>query len=102
VERIDGARAELMAALEELEPAIAGAVEGVAGGESMVSLVARTRLRARQRLTDALAGMTWALAENRVAAIRVIVDDEGRSLTETARLFGVPRQVASRLYHGDR
>jgi gamma-glutamyl:cysteine ligase YbdK (ATP-grasp superfamily) len=96
---VEDARAELADALDEIELRIVDAVEAVAAGESMVELVARTQLRARRRLADALKTMTSALAENRVAAIRVVIDDEQLSITEAARLFGIPRQVLSRLYH---
>jgi predicted DNA-binding protein (UPF0251 family) len=34
-----------------------------------------------------------------VAAIRVLVDDENLSMTEAARVFGIPRRALSRLYH---
>jgi hypothetical protein len=97
---MEDARAQLADALDEIEPWIVDAVEAVAAGESMVELVARTQLRTRRRLADALKTMTSALAENRVAAIRMVVDDEHLSITDAARLFGIPRQVLSRLYHG--
>ena len=97
---MDEARRELHAALEELEPTAARAVDFVAGGGTIMDLVGQTEMRVRRRTSDALAAMTSALAENRVAAIRVVVDDEGLSITEAARIFGVPRQVLSRLYHG--
>jgi hypothetical protein len=100
VQRIDDARPELRAALDALEPSILDAVDLIAGGESMADILGRTRLRTRRQMTDALSAMTSALAQNRVAAIRVLVDDENLSMTEAARVFGIPRQVLSRLYHG--
>jgi hypothetical protein len=100
VQRIEDARVDLLAALDELEPWIEGAIDAIVGDETMADLVSRTQLRTRRHVSDALGGMTSALAENRVAAIRVVVDDEGMSITDAARLFGIPRQVLSRLYHG--
>jgi helix-turn-helix, Psq domain len=100
LQRIENARVELDAALSALAPWIVDAVDAVASGEPMSDLVRRTHLRARRRVADAVSAMNSALAENRIAAIRVIVDDEGLTMSEAARLFGIPRQVLSRLYHG--
>jgi hypothetical protein len=102
VQRTEETRAQLRIALDELQPAAAQAVDEIAAGATMAELVSRTEMRVRRRTADALGAMTSALAENRVAAIRVVVDDEGMTITEAARLFGVPRQVLSRLYHGAR
>ncbi len=102
VQRVDEARAKLRAVLDELGPAAEQAVDIVAAGATIAELVSRSEMRVRRRTADALAAMTSALAENRVAAIRVVVDDEGLSMTDAARVFGVPRQVLSRLYHDAR
>ncbi len=99
VERVQEAAGELCSVLDDVGLAIADAVDAIASGESMSDLVARTRLRAWRRLAGALARMTSALAASRAAAIRVIVDDEGSTMTDVARALGVARQVASRLYH---
>jgi hypothetical protein len=101
VQRIEEARVELEAALGALAPWIVDAVEAIASGETMSDLVRRTQLRTRRRVADAVGAMNSALAENRVAAIRVVVDDEGLTMSEAARLFGIPRQVLSRLYHAE-
>jgi hypothetical protein len=100
VQRIEDARVALLRALEELEPSVLDAVDAIAAGERMTDLVERTRLRTRRHLADALSEMTSALAANRIAAIRVVVDDDRLSISDAARLFGIPRQVLSRLYHG--
>ncbi|MGZ4129990.1 MAG: helix-turn-helix domain-containing protein [Actinomycetota bacterium] len=99
VQRIEDVRVELLNALEELEPWIPEATDAIGAGETMTQLVGRTQLRTRRRLSEALNAMTSALAANRVAAIRVVVDDERLSISDAARLFGIPRQVLSRLYH---
>lgn len=99
VQRVEDARVELLSALGELESWIPDAADAIGAGETMAELVGRTQLRTRRRLSEALNAMTSALAANRVAAIRVVVDDERLSISDAARLFGIPRQVVSRLYH---
>ena len=55
---------------------------------------------ARKRARDAWSRLNGALHAYRTEAIRILVDDEGRSLASAARLTGNARQVVSRLYHG--
>ena len=56
---------------------------------------------ARRQLRASWSGLNRALYRFRVQAVRAMVDDEGRSVAETARLMGNARQVVSRLYHAD-
>ena len=50
---------------------------------------------------EAIAAYRNAVKQLRVAAVRILVDDEGMTLTAVARLLRISRQMASRLYRAD-
>lgn len=101
---------ELDDACIELEERLAGLrdairiIRGLLEERQPVSrIVARgPGLPARREVRAAVSGLNAALHAYRVVAVRTIVDDEGMSIAEAARVTGNARQVVSRLYHGDR
>jgi hypothetical protein len=99
VERVDDARRAALEQLARLAPTLEGMVERVASGTPFSRVVQPRTVRMRQRVVDAIGELSAAIAENRAATVRVLIDDEGRSVTDVARLYEIPRQVASRLYH---
>jgi hypothetical protein len=58
-------------------------------------------LPARRDVRGSVSRLNAALHAYRVQAIRTIVDDEGLSIAQTARVTGNARQVVSRLYHDE-
>jgi hypothetical protein len=106
----------LLAALGEIEEAagrvrvaLAGAADIVApirelhrGGAPLTEVALQLMQRggdSRRRANDAFRGFQIAVDSLRSRLIRVLVDEEGVSLTQVADALGVSRQVASRLYH---
>ena len=76
-----------------------------AGGTPIVEMIPRgiaQGFRDRRVAADeAIAAYRNAVKQLRVAAVRTLVDDEHMTLTGVARLLGISRQMASRLYHGN-
>jgi hypothetical protein len=56
---------------------------------------------ARRAVRDAWSRLNGALNRYRVQAVRIMVDDEGLTVAQAARVMGNARQVVSRLYHQD-
>ena len=101
LERLEFARVAVAGVVgQSLHDGLVGAIEAVAAGVPVSELLPKVDLERRKVLIAILTEMSAALAEARVGALRVLVDDEGTTLTEAARMLGIPRQVASRLYHG--
>jgi hypothetical protein len=57
-------------------------------------------LAARREEREAWSRVNGALHSYRVTLVRRLVDDEGLTISEAARVTGNARQVVSRLYHG--
>lgn len=53
----------------------------------------------RREVSERLTGLNSALMHLRAEAVRLMVDDEGLSLRDVARVVGHSRQFVSRLYH---
>ena len=54
---------------------------------------------ARREVRSSWSRLNQALHAYRAELVRSLVEDEGMSITDTARLTGNARQVVSRLYH---
>lgn len=94
-ERIAALRSEL----DRMDSLIEVASAALLCGVSVRDLFERPEmLEGRESLLDALASVQSALMINRAEGIRVMVDEEGLSLSEVARLLGRPRQLVKRAY----
>ena len=97
---VDGARRQLEAALRELATTIESTRAGVREGTRVSTVHPNVRLGpVRREVSKALAALNSALMHARAEGIRVMVDDEGLSLRDAAKLVGSSRQFVSRLYH---
>ncbi len=106
-------RDEFVRSLERLDRALKGVEEAIPGfreatkrvgdaveagrpvGESLQELHWPT---IRRRLEESWTEFQQALYDSRCRSIRIMVDDEGMSLSEIARMRGLSRQLISRLY----
>jgi hypothetical protein len=95
---VEGARTVLMGALERI---------GENLGERRLVLEPGFRLSERdpvpgvvlhEELIAALERMHHAVASARAETVRVMVDEEGLTLSDVAKLMNRPRQLVSRLY----
>jgi hypothetical protein len=98
--RIDEASRQVIDLLDGLASAAGRAADRVAAGVRLSETVDADAIERRRRILGSLSRLGTALSDNRAAAIRVMVDDEGMTLADVARRYGIPRQIASRLYHG--
>ena len=55
---------------------------------------------ARREVRESWSGLNRALHAYRVRLVKSMVDDEGMTITDVARVTRNARQVVSRLYHG--
>ncbi|GAC1412273.1 MAG: hypothetical protein NVSMB57_07660 [Actinomycetota bacterium] len=53
----------------------------------------------RDRIVDALARFSTALARTRAEAVRVMIEEDGLTFTQIAEFTGRKRQLISKLYH---
>jgi hypothetical protein len=88
--------------LEELRAAAAEIRELRADGLPMAKIVeSGPGVRARRDVRAAWSEVNHALHGYREETVRTLVDDEGLTIADVARVTGNARQVISRLYHGD-
>jgi hypothetical protein len=100
---VEEARAALARELAVLGEAVEYNRRSLAQGRAVSEILgAGPGPAARRRVRGAWSRLNRALHAYRTEVIRSLVDDEGWSLTESARLTGNARQVISRLYHGAR
>ena len=70
------------------------------GGQRVSEIIEVGSMAAeRRRVRSSWAGLNDALHAYRVQSVRAMVDDEGMSIADAARVTGNARQVISRLYH---
>ena len=81
-----------------LRRARADRLHGTELGEIVGRLVASGALDTRRQADEAFARYAEALAALRTRTIRSLVDDDGLSLADVARLLGLPSQLVTRLY----
>ena len=90
---------QISAALEQLERARSTWVSGGTLTEVLAEAIMAGAREARLTSADAFHEYERALFELRAQVTRVLVDDEGLSLSEVARRLHISRQGAARLYH---
>ena len=105
LEALDGSCVQLEERLDGLRRALVEVRRLRKEGQAVSEIVALgPGLPARREVQGSVSRLNAALHAYRVIAIRTIVDHEGLSIAEAARVTGNARQVVSRLYHdgGDR
>jgi hypothetical protein len=96
----DEAAAELIAALQRLRDALRTLDLSRADGTSVSRLVSEGPGReARSDVRAAWIRLSHALKAYRAESVRLMVEQEGMTVAEVARLTRNARQVISRLYH---
>ena len=98
LKQVDRARVDLMTFLEQLGVALRGGIASLRRGRSLAPHVPAFTLLHVQ-LLKRLDAMHHSVSEARAEAVRLLVEEEGLSVTSVARLMGRPRQIVSRLYH---
>ncbi len=98
IDDIESARADLMVSLERLGEGLRRRtlLEDPEIRLSEIDPLPGTELH--ERLIDGLERMHHAIAAARAESVRVMVDDEGLTLSDVAKLMNRPRQLVSRLY----
>jgi hypothetical protein len=71
---------------------------GVPHTEIVKELIARGGVGSRRRADEACREFIAALSEFRAVSVRMMVDEDGMSFSDVARLAGVSRQMIARLY----
>lgn len=100
LEELDRACIDLGARVEDLRTAVARLRTMREEGRPVSEIVASgPGVPARRELRASLSQVNEALHSYRVRVVRTMVDVEGMSIAEVARLTGNARQIVSRLYH---
>jgi EAL domain-containing protein (putative c-di-GMP-specific phosphodiesterase class I) len=98
IDDVEDARADLVVSLERLGESLRqrALLERPETRLSEMDPLPGTELH--ERLIDGLERMHHAIAAARAESVRVMVDDEGLTLSDVAKLMNRPRQLVSRLY----
>jgi hypothetical protein len=100
---LEAAARELADRLELLRGAVAQIEVARAEGLPLSRIVSSgPGVPARREVRSSWNRLNRALHAYRVELVRTLVDDEGMSISDVARLTGNARQVVSRLYHASR
>lgn len=100
LEQLDIACRDLDERLEILRNATAEITTMRARGRSASEIVrSGPGVPARRELRETWSHVNGSLHEYRVALVVSMIEDEGMSVSDVARLMGNARQVISRLYH---
>jgi fructose-1-phosphate kinase PfkB-like protein len=100
ITRVQVASREVAAALEALQASCATADELLVAGSTPIEAYRACRFAAvRDEFFAAFDRFNQQLTVMRAEGVRLLVDAEGRTLTEVATIIGRSRQFASRLYH---
>ncbi len=75
-----------------------GTNERIRNGDTARIIIEDMGARDRHRLEDAIHTAQARIRRARAHYMRVIVEEEGMTLTETAKLLGISRQAVSALY----
>jgi hypothetical protein len=98
--QLESSRRTLVSHLTSLGETIRVAMERRLSGAPLsdipeaISLIAQ-----REAVLAALTAFNVAFAASRAEGIRLLVDEEGRTLASVARLMSLSRQVVSRIYN---
>lgn len=97
---IDEASKALRQEFTDLERAIVEVRSAREGGQRVSEIIEIGSVApARKRVRASWGRLNDALHAYRVQGVRAMVDDEGMSIADAARVTGNARQVVSRLYH---
>lgn len=100
LDEVDARRERLAEALARLAEVVEATRRDVSAGAKMSSVHSAIGLGpVRKEVSDGLAALNSVLMHARAEGIRLMVDEEGLSLRDVARLVGHSRQFVSRLYH---
>ncbi len=103
LEALDNAIARLRNELDGLEAANAHTREAIRAGTHMRDLFPQSDgPRARDAVIDAVTALQSALMRSRGEFFGVLVEQEGMTISEVARLVGHPRQLVKRRYDAAR
>lgn len=101
LDELDHACLDLTAKLEGLRKAIVHIRHLRGQGRPVSHIVAfGPGIPARREVRESWSGLNGALHAYRVRLVKSMVDDEGMTIADAARLMRNARQVVSRLYHG--
>ena len=96
---LEGARLMLLSALDTLQGVVGGSLDLRTGNGAPTDILERLETNGtRNGVLDAVARFSRAFATCRSEAIKAMVEEEGRTLTDVARLTGHSRQRISELY----
>jgi hypothetical protein len=102
IDRVEAAARSVHEAVDAVVAALAAARQERLAGRPLPaiveSLVARGGKETRRSADDAFREYTKAVTAYRAAAIQALVDEDGMTLSEVARITGVSRQMVARLY----
>jgi hypothetical protein len=73
---------------------------GMPHAEIVTGLIARGGGGSRRRADEACRAFIAALSEFRAVSVRMMVDEDGMTFSDVARLAGLSRQMVARLYRG--
>jgi hypothetical protein len=100
---LDEACLELAQRLEQLRDAVAQIRRMRTAGQAISEIVTTgPGVPARREVRGSWSRLNQALHAYRVEVVRSLIDDEGMSISDAARITGNARQVVSRLYHSPR
>jgi ribosome-binding protein aMBF1 (putative translation factor) len=100
LDQLDIASRDLDQRLETLRDATAEITTMRARGRSASEIVSGgPGVPARRELRETWSQVNTALHDYRVAIVVSMIEDEGMSVSDVARIMGNARQVISRLYH---
>ncbi len=100
---LEGARIDLVRALDEFGAATRAVAAALEEGRDVAGALQDLHwVGIRQDMERGWASFQHGLYEARCAAVLIMVEDEGLSLSAIARMRGISRQLVSRLYNDAR
>ncbi len=99
LENLERGRTNLISALDAFGDASRSVCEAVAEGADVANALQELHwVGIRRNLEETWSSFQEALYEVRCVAVGIMIDEEGLSISQIARMRGVSRQLISRLY----
>jgi hypothetical protein len=98
IDDVEDARGDLMGSLERLGDSLRRRALLEDPETRLSEIDPLPGIELHERLIDGLERIHHAIAAARAESIRVMVDEEGLTLSDVAKLMNRPRQLVSRLY----
>jgi antitoxin component HigA of HigAB toxin-antitoxin module len=98
IDDVEDARGDLMGSLERLGDSLRRRALLEDPETRLSEIDSLPGIELHERLIDGLERIHHAIAAARAESIRVMVDEEGLTLSDVAKLMNRPRQLVSRLY----